>query len=397
MSFKHFKIFFASSPALMFVVLLGIISMFADVTYEGARSITGPYLAILGASAITVGFVAGFGELMGYALRLISGFIVDKTARYWLITFVGYLLNLLSVPLLALTHSWIFAAFLIILERVGKAIRTPARDAMLSYASHQTGRGWGFGLHEFLDKFGAMSGPLLVACVLWYENNYRLCFAVLLIPALFALIILLFTWRIFPSPRYLEKQSHEINVVGIPRIFWIYLIGASFIAIGYVDFPLIAYHFKEINFPPVWIPGVYAMAMGVDAISALIVGYLYDHHHKKILIVLIGICAFATLMVFNKNIYLIFLGMMLWGIGLELQSSFMKTLIADMVAVNVRGSVYGIFNSVFGVTWFLGSLTLGILYNISFIWLIIFSLTTQLMAVPFFIYVGIKMGWYDKK
>lgn len=397
MRFKHLKIYFATRPALMLVILLGIISMFADVTYEGARSITGPYLAILGASAITVGFVAGFGELMGYALRLITGFIVDKTACYWLITFLGYLLNLLSVPLLALTHSWIFAAVLIILERVGKAIRTPARDAMLSYASHQTGRGWGFGLHEFLDKFGAMLGPLLVACVLWYENNYRLCFAVLLIPALFALLVLLFTWRIFPSPRYLEKQTHDLSVTGIPRLFWVYLIGASLIAIGYVDFPLIAYNFKKMDLPPVWIPSIYAMAMGVDAISALIVGYLYDHHYKKILIVLIGICTFATLFVFNRNIYLILIGMMLWGIGLELQSSFMKALIADMVAVNIRGSAYGIFNSVFGITWFLGSLTLGILFSISLVWLIIFSLSTQLMAIPFFIFVGVKMGWYKKK
>lgn len=397
MHFNHLKSYFTSRPALLFVILLGFVSMFADVTYEGARSITGPYLAILGASAITVGFVAGFGELMGYALRIFSGFIADKTTRYWLISFIGYFINLLSVPLLAFTHSWIFAAFLIILERVGKAIRTPARDAMLSYASHQTGRGWGFGLHEFLDKFGAMAGPILVAGILWVENNYRLCFIILFIPALFALLTLLIAWRIFPSPRHLEKQSHDITVAGIPRLFWIYLMGASLIAMGYVDFPLIAYHFKKINLPAVWIPSVYAMAMGIDAISALIVGYLYDHHYKKILIIVIGMCAFATLMVFDGNIYLILIGMMLWGIGLELQSSFMKTLIADMVAVNIRGSVYGIFNTVFGIAWFLGSLTLGILYNISFVWLIAFSLSTQLMAIPFFVIIAVKMGWFDNK
>lgn len=396
MDFNHIKSFFTTRPALIFVILLGFISMFADITYEGARSITGPYLAILGASAITVGFVAGFGELMGYGLRLISGFIADKTARYWLITFIGYLLNLLSVPLLALTKSWQLAAVLMILERVGKAIRVPARDAMLSYACYQTGRGWGFGLHEFMDKFGAMTGPLLVAGILVVENNYRLCFALLLIPALFALLTLVFAWRTHPSPQHLEIQTTEIHIGGIPRIFWIYLIGAALIAAGYVDFPLIAYHFKQINLPAVWIPCIYALAMGVDAISALIVGYLYDHHYKMLLIVAIAISSFATPLVFLGNIYFILMGMMLWGIGLELQSSFMKALIADMVSVKVRGSVYGIFNTGFGIAWFLGSLTLGILYSVSFIWLVIFSLTAQLMAIPFFIIVAKKMGWFGK-
>ena len=285
---------------------------------------------------------------------------------------------------------------LIILERVGKAIRVPARDAMLSYASHQTGRGWGFGLHEFMDKFGAMTGPLLVAGILVIENNYRLCFAVLLIPALFALLTLVFAWRTYPSPRHLEIQTTEMQLVGIPRIFWIYLIGAALIAAGYVDFPLIAYHFKQINLPAVWIPCIYAMAMGVDAISALIVGYLYDHHYKMLLIMAIAISSFATPLVFWGNIYFILVGMMFWGIGLELQSSFMKALIADMVSVNVRGSAYGIFNTGFGIAWFLGSLTLGILYSISFTWLVVFSLTTQLMAMPFFIIVGKRWGGLEE-
>lgn len=394
MDFKHIKSFFTTKPALIFVILLGVISMFADITYEGARSISGPYLAILGASAITVGFVAGFGELLGYGLRLISGFIVDKTARYWLITFCGYLLNLLSVPLLAFINNWKLAAVLLILERVGKAIRTPARDAMLSYASHQIGRGWGFGLHEFMDKFGAMTGPLLVAGILFFENNYRLCFAILLIPALFALITLFFAWRAFPKPQHLEMQSSDIHMAGIPNVFWVYLIGAALIAAGYVDFPLIAYHFKQINLPAVLIPSIYAMAMGVDAISALIAGHIYDNQNKLYLIIAIAITAFATPLVFLGNIYIILVGMMFWGIGLELQSSFMKALIADMVSVKVRGSAYGIFNTGFGVAWFLGSLVLGILYNISLKELIIFSLITQLMAIPFFIVVAKKMGWF---
>ena len=137
--------------ALKFIILLGIVSLFADMTYEGARSITGPYLALLGASAAVVGFVAGFGELVGYALRLVSGYMADKTRRYWAMTIIGYAVNLLAVPLLALAGNWPMAAILLIAERMGKAIRTPPRDVMLSHAASQVGRGWGFGLHEAMD------------------------------------------------------------------------------------------------------------------------------------------------------------------------------------------------------------------------------------------------------
>ena len=129
------------SHALKFIILLGIVSLLADMTYEGARSITGPYLAILGANAVVVGFVAGFGEFIGYALRLVSGYLSDKTRKYWAITITGYFINLLAVPLLALAGSWEIAAVLLITERMGKAFRTPARDVMLSHACSEVGQG----------------------------------------------------------------------------------------------------------------------------------------------------------------------------------------------------------------------------------------------------------------
>ncbi|MDN3514076.1 MAG: MFS transporter [Candidatus Brocadia sp.] len=169
--------------ALIFIVLLGVVSLFADVTYEGARSINGPYLALLGASATTVGFVAGFGELIGYSLRLVSGYISDKIGRYWAITLFGYSLNMLAVPALALAGHWELAAVLMITERIGKAIRTPARDAMLSHATREIGRGKGFGLHEALDQIGAVLGPLTVAGVLYFREGYRTGYVVLLVPA----------------------------------------------------------------------------------------------------------------------------------------------------------------------------------------------------------------------
>lgn len=225
---------------------MGIVSLFADVTYyEGARSITGPYLAVLGASGTTVGIVAGFGEFIGYGLRLISGYISDRTGRYWTLTLLGYTINLLAVPILALAGHWEFAAFLIIIERMGKAIRTPARDAMLSHATKEIGRGWGFGLHEAMDQIGAVLGPVIVAAVLYANGGYREGFAVLLVPALMALGVLLFSRLLYPHPRDFEASTPRIETAGIQRVFWLYLVAAGFIAAGYADFPLIAYHFEK--------------------------------------------------------------------------------------------------------------------------------------------------------
>jgi MFS family permease len=200
-------------------VLLGFVSLLADVTYEGARSVTGPYLALLGASGTAVGIVAGAGELFGYALRLWSGRLADRTQRYWALTLAGYAINLLAVPALALANHWPAAAALIIVERTGKAIRTPARDAMLSYATHEAGRGWGFGLHEAMDQIGATLGPMVVAGVLWWRGDYRSGFAVLLLPALAAMTVLLFARRLYPKPHELEPVSHDFSAHGFPRAF----------------------------------------------------------------------------------------------------------------------------------------------------------------------------------
>jgi MFS family permease len=372
--------------AFKFIILLGLVSLLADMTYEGARSITGPYLALLGASGTVVGIVAGFGELIGYALRLLSGYVSDKTGRYWLITIFGYTVNLLAVPLLALAGRWEIAAALMITERIGKAIRTPSRDAMLSHATKEIGRGWGFGLHEAMDQIGAMLGPLIVAVVLFIKGGYKTSFAVLLIPALLALIVLLVARYLYPRPKDLETISVTLETKGFPRVFWIYLIAVAFVAAGYVDFPLVAYHFKKASIASDnWIPIFYAIAMGVDALAALIFGRLFDRKGVSILIFAVLASSLFAPLVFLGGFYLAILGMVLWGIGMGAQESIMRAGIADMISVNKRGSAYGVFNAGYGLFWFLGSAVMGIFYDISIPALIIFSVVTQLASIPFLI------------
>lgn len=384
---------FSRSAALRFVVLLGVVSLFADMTYEGARSVTGPYLALLGASGTVVGLVAGTGELLGYGLRLLSGYLSDRTRRYWAITLSGYGVNLIAVPLLALAGSWPLAAALMIAERTGKAIRTPARDAMLSHATQQTGRGWGFGLHEALDQVGAILGPLLVSVVLYLRGDYRAGFALLLIPALVAFGVLLAARLIYPRPQDLEASTPELKMQGFPRAFWLYLGAIALVAAGYADFPLIAYHFEKTNLlGPAWIPVFYAVAMGVDALAALLFGRLFDRIGLLTLVIVSLLSAFFAPLVFLGNGPAALLGVALWGVGLGAQESILRAAVAGMVPADKRGSAYGIFNAGFGLAWFAGSALMGSLYDVSLTALVAFAVVAQLLAAPLFYLVGKGRG-----
>ncbi len=378
----------SKKTAMRFVLLLGFVSLFADITYEGARSISGPYLASLGANATIVGFVAGFGEMLGYILRLFSGYFVDRTSRHWLIIFVGYAINLLAVPLLAIVGHWQLAALLLFLERSGKAFRTPARDVMLSVASEPIGSGWGFGIHKAMDQAGGMIGPLIIAGVLYFQGSYQEGFALLLFPALLTLLILFIAQRVFPSPQLLAENPTQIEQKKLPTTFWLYLTSASLIAAGYADFPLIAYHFEQASIlPKTWIPISYALALGVSGISALVFGYLYDRLGFLVLVIITLFSSLFAPCCFLGGFYLALLGMILWGIGMGIQASLMRAIVANMISFKKRGIAYGIFNTVYGISWFLGSFLMGYLYDTSIILLVVFSVTIQLLAIPILIVV----------
>lgn len=379
------------NSALRFVVLLGVVSLLADITYEGARSITGPFLALLGANAAVVGIVAGAGELLGYGLRLISGYITDITKKYWTITITGYVVNLMAVPLLALAGHWEVAAFFMIAERIGKAIRTPARDVMLSHATKQIGTGWGFGLHEAMDQIGALAGPIIVSLVLYVKGSYRAGFATLAVPAVLAISVLVVAKFIYRDPSRFESSQPSIETKHLPKRFWLYLAAVAFIAAGFADFPLIAYHFKQLSVvSDAWIPLFYSIAMGVDALAALIFGRLFDRIGPKILIFVSIVSAFFAPLVFLGGFSVALIGMALWGIGMGAQESVMRAYVAQVAPKERRGSAYGIFNMGYGLFWFIGSALMGVLYDISLAYLIVFSVMAELASIPFLIAAGRK-------
>ena len=359
------------------------------MTYEGARSITGPYLAVLGASGAVVGFVAGFGELIGYALRLGSGYLSDRTGRYWPITIAGYAINLFSVPLLALSGHWIVAAVLIVSERAGRAIRTPARDAMLSHAGSQTGLGWGFGLHEALDQTGAVLGPLIVSAVLYAQQGYRAGFAILLVPAFLSISVLLTARRFYPSPRDFDLAPVAPSGKGMPKLLWIYIAGVALIAAGYVDFPLIAFHFqKSAVVSAAWIPILYSLAMASDAIAALVLGWAYDRIRIWAMMLATVASALVAPLAFLGGFTGAILAMILWGVGMGAQESVMRAAVGAIAPAQRRATAYGLFNAAYGVTWFLGSWLLGVLYDNSVGWLVFASCILQAGALPVLFWIA---------
>lgn len=367
--------------ALTFVTLIGMTSLFADMVYEGARSISGPYLALLGASGVAVGITSGFGELLGYLLRLATGYLGDRTRRYWALTITGYTLNAIVVPALAFAGNWQVAVLLLILERVGKGIRAPAKDTLLSQATKVIGHGKGFGLHEALDQIGAVAAPLLLAAILAWRADYQFAFAVLIVPGILSMGTLFLARTRSPHMAAAAPSAVHLTTVGIPRGFWPYLVAVGLIAAGYADFPLIAFHIQRAEVAPgPWIPIVYAIAMAVDAVAALIFGALFDHFGVRTLALASLLAAFFAPLAFAQSLPVVVVGMMLWGIGLGAQESVLRAAVAQMVPLDRRGTAYGLFNTGYGLSWFAGSALLGALYDVSLPGLIGASVGLQLLG-----------------
>ena len=372
------------SAALKFVLMIGVMSFFADFTYEGSRSIIGQYLKLLGAGALAIGAVTGFGELVGYGLRLVSGRLADRTQRYWPVTIGGYVLQMSVVPLLALAGSWQVAALLIILERAGKATRNPPRDAMLSHAAKDMGYGWAFGLHEALDQFGALFGPLAVALVLTVtRHDYKVAFAALAIPAAVTLSLVVLARLFYPRPQDLEAGPAEVSTGGLPRVFWIYLAAGALVAAGFADFPLIAYHFQRAGTVSAEAtPLFYGVAMAVSGIGSLTLGRRFDRVGIGILVPLTIVAALFAPLVFFGGLWAGLAGVSLWGLGMGVHESIIPAAVAPMVAPDRRASAYGLFTGAYGIAWFAGSLVIGALFGVSMWAVVAFSVIMELAAIP---------------
>lgn len=370
-----------------FVVTFGVVSLLADIVYEGARSISGPFLGSLGASAVLIGAVTAAGEAAALILRLVSGPMADRTHRYWAWAISGYLITVIAVPALALPLGLFGASTLIVIERIGKAVRSPAKDALLAHAGSSTGRGKAFAVHEALDQTGAFIGPLLVAAALAITGGYQLGFAILAIPGFMAMVILVWLARKVPEPAQYETAAPITNADGsqitkLPPAFWRYAVFTALTMAGYATFGLIGYHLSSTGLVPLAaVPLIYALAMGIDAVAALITGKYYDRYGLKVLAVLPVLAGLGTILAFANITAIAILGVALWGAAMGVQESTLRAGVADLVPSNRRASAYGVFAAFYGTAWFIGGSLLGFLYEKSLIGLVITCVVIQLVAL----------------
>jgi MFS family permease len=372
--------------AMRFIVCLGIVSMFADMTYEGARSVLGPFLNNLGASATQVGLIAGIGEMLAASLRFFSGRFADRTRSYWAITIVGYGVNLIAVPALAFAGNWWTAALLVALERTGKSIRGPARDVLLSEATATVGHGWGFGLHAALDQTGAVIGPLVVAITVAKSHAFGPAFLGLALPAAAALGALLLARAWFPAQGATAPQ--QVEQTEFPQVFWIYIASAGVLACGFVDFALLSFHFQKAGVATqAMIPLLYSGAMAVNAVTAPLFGRLFDRFGLVVLSIGTLISMLSLPLGFLGGPVAAAVGVACWATGIGAQDATLRSGIARVVSMNKRGSAFGAFNGIYGVMWFLGSAIMGFLYDRSLIAVVIFGVTLQLAAAASFFWL----------
>jgi MFS family permease len=398
-----------------FVVWFGIVAMFADIVYEGARSITGPLLASLGASALVVGVVTGVGEAAALLLRLVSGPLTDRTGRFWAWTLAGYALTVVSVPLLGLASALWVASGLVIAERVGKAVRSPAKDTLLSHATAVTGRGRGFAVHEALDQVGALTGPLAVAGVLAVTgNDYTPALLVLAVPGVvaFALVVWLCVRVPRPALYELERETATSTAAGVPAgtveatagdardaaaggpraeavpsgalpgAFWAYAAFAGLTTIGFATFGVLSFHLVTAGLlSAAAVPVLYAAAMVVDALAAVATGLAYDRLGARVLVVLPFVAALVPMLAFSGTVAVAVAGALAWGVALGVQESTLRATVADLVGPGRRATAYGIFGAVLGVSAAAGGALAGGLYEVSVPLLVSVTAVLQLLAL----------------
>lgn len=392
---------------MLFIILFGIVSLFSDMTHEGASSIRGAYLSLLGASAATIGFISGLGELIGYSMRYVFGKLTDKSKQYWPMTIAGYVLDIIAVPVLALVgeHGWIAACVLLVIQRMGKAIKKPAKDTIMSFAASQEGVGKSFGIQEVLDQIGAFIGPVLLYLVMLFKTEgttfeiYSTCFAVLAIPGAITLILLIVTRCKFPNPEHFEPEPKEYIPFNMKKEFILYIAGISLFAFGFIDYSIIIMHVSRTysHLAPGLsetsalvstgsLPLLYAGAMLVDAVAALFFGMMYDKNGVKALVWSTVISApFAVFVFAFDSVPMLLIGVALWGVGMGAQESILKAAVTSMVPKASRATGYGVFECSFGAFWFLGSWLMGVLYDVSIPAMIAVSVIAQLAAIPLYI------------
>ncbi len=383
-----------------FLVAFGTVSLLADVVYEGARSVTGPLLGSLGASAAVVGVVTGAGEAVALGLRLLSGPLADRTGRFWALAIAGYALTVIAVPPLGLAGTLWAACALVIAERAGKAVRSPAKDTLLSHAAAAVGRGRGFAVHEAMDQVGALIGPLAVAGMLAATGgSYGPALLILAVPGAAALAVLLWLRVRVPRPAEYEPGAadpeHPLprHPARLPRRFWLYAAFTAATMTGFTTFGVLSFHLVRGGLLPVAaVPVVYAGAMLAGGLASLATGWAYDRIGPRVLAVLPLLAAAVPPLGFTGSVAPAVAGALLWGAALGVQESTLRATIADLVPAPRRATAYGVFAGVVGAATLAGGALTGALYSYALPALIAAVIAAQAVALVLLVVVTRSRG-----
>jgi len=386
------------TPAITVIILFGVISMLGDMVYESARGANSQYFNLLGISAAQVGLVFGIGEFLGYFLRLLAGVLSDKSGKHWIFIFLGYGM-LLVVPIMGFTMNWNILIVLILMERIGKSLRNPAKDTILSgVAENQVGTGFAFGLQEALDQIGALTGPLIFTLVFFITSKngipeYQLGYKWLFVPFILLMLFVVYAYRKIQREGLIQNlKTREFRSERLQPIFWIYTAFTFFCTLGFVNFSIIGYHLKANNLMSDGnITLLYSGAMAVDAVAALLVGKAYDNMKKKTgiktggLAVLMAIPFITLLLPFltmGSSVPLIVIGMVIFGVVMGTHETIMRSAVADITPFYKRGTSFGVFNTGYGLALLIGSALMGWLYDLNQTGIIIaFTCVVEAIAV----------------
>ena len=363
------------------VLLFGLISLFGDIIYEGSRGLIPSYLYLLGASAVVIGTIAGIGDLIGYALRSFFGYLSDKKRNYWAFIFIGYFL-IISIPFIGLFSSWIIVILLVIVERIGKAVRGPARDTLLSLISNKKNIGKVFGIHEFFDQVGAVIGPLVVGLMMFYTASYKQTFLSLFIPFVLMIIAVFLAYKKFP-PRLVQKKPSKV-LKKLSKDFYIYSAGVFFNTLAILPWSLILLKSSKFLSSNIWlVPIIYMLIQLIDAPSSLVSGFLYDRFGTKLLFIPFTLAFLPTFLAFQNSLGLVVLSALLYGLILGMKESIYRAAVSVFSPKNTRGFAYGMFNTLHGIGFLISGFVYGFFIDVgaAINTIIFFSLSSELLSI----------------
>lgn len=352
------------------VWVLGFVSMLMDISSEMIHSLLPVFMVTtLGASATTVGTIEGVAEATALIVKVFSGVISDYAGKRKWLTVLGYTLGGATKPLFALASStgWVFCARFF--DRIGKGIRGAPRDALITDVTPASIRGAAFGLRQALDTVGAFVGPLLaMGLMLLWANDFRAVFWVAVIPAFFAVALLIAGVREPASAAVAQRRPFPISRSALRQLsssyWWVVAVGATLTLARFSEAFLVL-RAQQGGLALALIPLVLILMNVVYAASAYPLGALADRmrHRTLLMLGILPLLAADALLAHSGQLPWLIAGLVCWGLHMAATQGLLAAMIADTAPADLRGTAFGLFNLASGLAMLVASVLAGLLWD----------------------------------